>query len=474
MEVERKIKVFNQADTCKTVKKTYNVEYKELPSQSKTLDITENGNYQVTPDCGYTLNKANINVNITKKNTPTPVVTKESTEQIADYAYWQKECGRAGAKVFLSRNTLIERNPIIDNCLFPLEIGKIIRGNFNMDVVDFTFKVLLKKGTNHVYAIYDNIYKSIDDNCLIKNVEISDCTVTLSDMPYKYNVFGNYVENIEIEAKEDGIYNGTLTVYNYNEHNPINRIRLCKPVCAVLYNLEFPVYEIYNNLPLIQDKINYKNVILYTTNPQSFDWKFKKVDPTLGIKLKYHNTFIYHGDIAEFYRTRLKDRVNSIIHKTVFKKCILHLNTESSISTEFNLWLNSIFLDQSNLCIEMLCDVTKSYPEYNDENDKCIKTKIGKKHEYIKNYNKVLDHLHVANDVITYINRKINFNNYNHRSNQAKDTFFIKIRISKNVNSFKKWYYYRIPCTYYENKNEIKMLKGIIFEKIEYSTEEHF
>lgn len=476
MEVERNIKVFNQADTCKTVKKTYNVEYKELPSQSKSLDITKNGNYQVTPDCGYTLNKADIKVNVEQT---TPVVTKESTEQIADYAYQQKECGRAGAKIFLYTSGVVDKLSIINDYLFPLEIGKtlLVNGQTSVNERKFTFKILLKKGINHIHAIYNSAYKSQNGNCVIKSVEVPDCAVILDNSSPNHNMFGNYTENIEIEAKEDGIYDGTLIAYNYREGKYINRIRLCKPVCAVLCNVEFPTYGDISDL-INGDygtlELNYKNVILYTTNPQSFDWKFKKVDPMLGIKLKYHNTFIYKDNFNDFYRNRLKDRITPIIHCVKYKPHIIHLNSDNNISYEFNMWLNSIFLNQSNLCIEMLCTVKKSYPSYNESKRKYLKCKIGKKHEYIKNYDIVLDHLQVADDVIKYINRKINFNNYKHRNNSSKYSFFIKIRISADVNSFKKWYYYRIPCMYDEEKNAININKGIIFEKIEYSTEEHF
>lgn len=259
--------------------------------------------------------------------------------------------------------------------------------------------------------------------------------------------------------------------------NLIPCIRLCKPVCAVLCNTEFSVYG--DIADLIEGgygdfKINYDNVILYTTNPQSYDWKFKKVDPMLGIKLKYHNTFIYRNDSGNFYRSKLKDRVEIINPHIEYKPLILELN--SSVDNQFRIWLNSVFpgLKDKGTCVEMLCTVTKSYSQYNTEKGKYEKSKIGKKHEYIEKWKKVLNNLYVVNDIYGYINRKINFSNHRNKGTNFENTFYIKIRISASTNSFKKWYYYKIPCHYNVEDSTIKNVRGIILEKIEYSNEEHF
>ena len=475
MEVERKIKVFNQENICKPVKKTYNIEYKKLPSQSKTLDITKNGNYQVTPDCGYTLNKADIKVNV--EQTTTPAVTKESTEQIADYAYWQKEVGRAGAKVFLSDSV---PDKILTETFYyakyPLEIGKIKSMG---DIVDeertIDFEIFLKKGTNYVYIIYNNAFDVISTsiiNGFVKSIQIPDCTCRLSNTPNRIR-HGNVIDNIIIEANKEGLYNGFLIVHDHRENKIKPRIRFCKSVAGVLYNIEFPsdvTYEEltdgdYGNI----DKINFKNIIVYTTNPQSYDWKIKKVNISDGVYLKYHRTYLNKVK-ASIVRTKkpidyIPDlTIKHQIYDCTNDKCFYSLkfsideSDPQSITQQFINDIHSIF----GLCnIEIYCKKHKSIL-YKDNQGRYRHFPIGKQMEYSSQIEEIFKEMNNSlienNSFNTYIKNK--FGAYD------PTNFYMKIRIFNNNSNY---YYYRLKYTT-DLDNYMCNLHSIIFEKIENNT----
>lgn len=476
MEVERKIKVFNQENICKPVKKTYNVEYKKLPSQSKTLDITKNGNYQVTPDCGYTLNKADIKVNV--EQTTDPAVTKKSAEQIADYAYWQKEVGRAGAKVFLSTNV---PDKILTETFYyakyPLEIGKI---KSMSDIVDeertIDFEIFLKKGTNYVYLIYNNVFDATNISTInefVKSIQIPGCTCRLSNTPNRMRN-GNVIDDVIIEANKEGLYNGVLVINDIRENKVKPRIRFCKSVAGVLYNIEFPsdvTYEEltdgdYGNI----DKINFKNIIVYTTNPQSYDWKIKKVNISDGIYLKYHRTYL--NEVSQSI-VRTKKPIDYIPDLTIKrqpydytnKKCFSSLKfsindpDSQSITQQFINDIHSIF----GLCnIEIYCKKHKSVL-YKDNQNRYRHQSIGKYMEYSSQIEEIFKEMNnsliAKNTLDTYIKNK--FGAY------TPNNFYMKIRIFSNNNS--NYYYYRLKYSVYLD-NYICNLHSIIFEKIENNT----
>lgn len=477
MEVERKIKVFNQENICKTVKKTYNVEYKKLPSQSKTLDITKNGNYQVTPDCGYTLNKADIKVNV-EQTTTTPAVTKESTEQIADYAYWQKEVGRAGAKVFLSTSV---PNKILTKVFYyakyPLEIGKIKSMG---DIVDeertIDFEIFLKKGTNYVYLIYNNVFDVPyigTINGFVKSMQIPDCTCRFSDVPNSMR-HGNVIDDVIIEANEEGLYNGSLVVHDHLANKVKPRIRFCKSVAGVLYNIEFPSDVTYQELADGDygniDKINFKNIIVYTTNPQSYDWKIKKVNISDGVYLKYHRTYLNKIDKSI---VRTKKPIDYIPDLTIKSQIYNYINVELFYSLKFSInkpdpqsiaqqFINNIHTIFGLCNIEIYCKKHKSVL-YNNNQGKYIHQPIGKQMEYSSQieeiFKKMNNSLIEKNSFSTYIKNKFGSKDLNN--------FYIKIRIFKNNNS--NYYYYRLKYDI-DLENYTFYLNSIIFEKIENNT----
>ena len=475
MEVERKIKVFNQENICKPVKKTYNVEYKKLPSQSKTLDITKNGNYQVTPDCGYTLNKADIKVNV--EQTTTPAVTKESTEQIADYAYWQKEVGRAGAKVFLSDST---PNKILTEAFYyakyPLEIGKI---KSMSDIVNeertIDFEIFLKKGTNYVYIIYNNVFDATNistTNEFVKSIQIPDCTCRLSNTLNRIR-HGNVIDNIIIEANKEGLYNGFLVVHDIRENKVKPRIRFCKSVAGVLYNIEFPSDVTYTELTDGDygniDKINFKNIIVYTTNPQSYDWKIKKVNISDGVYLKYHRTYLNKVDSSI---VRTKKPIDYIPDLTIKNQMYDYTNDKyryslkfsinepdpQSITQQFINDIHSIF----GLCnIEIYCKKHKSIL-YKDDQGQYRHWPIGKQMEYSSQIEEIFKEMNnslIQNNYFdTYIKQKF--------GSQKTNNFYMKIRIFSNNNS--NYYYYKLK--YNLGLDYTWNLISIIFEKIENNT----
>lgn len=477
MEVERKIKVFNQENICKPVKKTYNVEYKKLPSQSKTLDITKNGNYQVTPDCGYTLNKADIKVNV-EQTTTTPAVTKESTEQIADYAYWQKEVGRAGAKVFLSTSV---PDKILTKTFYyakyPLEIGKIKSMG---DIVDkertIDFEIFLKKGTNYVYIIYNNVFDVPyigTINGFVKSMQIPDCTCRLSNV-HNRTRHGNVIDDIIIEANEEGIYNGSLVIKDHLENKVKPRIRFCKSVAGVLYNIEFPSDVTYQELADGDygniDKINFKNIIVYTTNPQSYDWKIKKVNISDEVYLKYHRTYLNKIDNS-IVRTKkpidyIPDlTIKSQIYNYTNNKCFYSLKFSidypdpQSITQQFINDIHTIF----GLCnIEIYCKKHKSFI-YKDNQGKYRHSPIGKQMEYSSQIEEIFKEMNNSliknNSFDAYIKYKF--------GSQNPNNFYMKIRIFSNNNS--NYYYYRLKYNL-SLDNYTWNLISIIFEKIENNT----
>lgn len=475
MEVERKIKVFNQENICKPVKKTYNVEYKKLPSQSKTLDITKNGNYQVTPDCGYTLNKADIKVNV--EQTTDPAVTKESAEQIADYAYWQKEVGRAGAKVFLSTDV---PNKILTKTFYyakyPLEIGKI---KSMSDIVDeertIDFEIFLKKGTNYVYIIYNNVFdaKNISTiNEFVKSIQIPDCTCRLSNTPNRMR-HGNVIDDVIIEANEEGLYNGVLVINDIRENSVKPRIRFCKSVAGVLYNIEFPsdvTYEEltdgdYGNI----DKINFKNIIVYTTNPQSYDWKIKKVNISDGVYLKYHRTYLNKVDSSI---VRTKKPIDYIPDLTIKRQIYDYTNEKYFSSLKFSIdypdpqsitqqFINDIHSIFGSCNVEIYCKKHKSVL-CKDNQGRYRHQPIGKQMEYSSQIEEIFTEMNnslIKNDSFdAYLKYKF--------GSQRSDNFYMKIRIFSNNNS--NYYYYRLK---YNLALDYKWnLISIIFEKIENNT----
>lgn len=475
MEVERKIKVFNQENICKPVKKTYNVEYKKLPSQSKTLDITKNGNYQVTPDCGYTLNKADIKVNV--EQTTDPAVTKESAEQIADYAYWQKEVGRAGAKVFLSTDV---PDKILTKTFYyakyPLEIGKI---KSMSDIVNeertIDFEIFLKKGTNYVYIIYNNVFDTTNISTInefVKSIQIPDCTCRLSNTPNRMRN-GNVIDDIIIEANEEGLYNGFLVINDIRENKVKPRIRFCKSVAGVLYNIEFPSDVTYNELTDGDygniDKINFKNIIVYTTNPQSYDWKIKKVNISDGVYLKYHRTYLNKVDNSIVITKKPIDYIPDLTIKSQIYdytndkyryslKFSINNPNSQSIAYQFINDIHSIF----GLCnVEIYCKKHKSIL-YKNNLGNYVHRPIGKSMEYSSQIEEIFkgmnDSLIDKNSLTAYIKNKF--------GSKDPDNFYMKIRIFSNNNS--NYYYYRLK---YNLALDYKWnLISIIFEKIENNT----
>lgn len=475
MEVERKIKVFNQENICKPVKKTYNVEYKKLPSQSKTLDITKNGNYQVTPDCGYTLNKADIKVNV--EQTTTPAVTKESAEQIADYAYWQKEVGRAGAKVFLSDST---PNKILTKAFYyakyPLEIGKI---KSMSDIVDeeriIDFEIFLKKGTNYVYLIYNNVFDVANISTInefVKSIQIPNCTCRLSNTPNRMR-HGNIIDNVIIEANEEGIYNGFLVIHNHLANRIKPRIRFCKSVAGVLYNIEFPSDVTYEELANGDygniDKINFKNIIVYTTNPQSYDWKIKKVNISDGVYLKYHRTYLNKVDNSI---VRTKKPIDYIPDLTIKSQIYDYTNNKCRYSLKFSIndpdsqsiayqFINDIHSIFGSRNVEIYCKKHKSVL-CKDNQGRYRHQPIGKQMEYSSQIEEIFTEMNnslINNDYFdAYLKYKF--------GSQSSDNFYMKIRIFSNNNS--NYYYYRLK---YNLDLDYKWnLISIIFEKIENNT----
>ena len=478
MEVERKIKVFNQENICKPVKKTYNVEYKKLPSQSKTLDITKNGNYQVTPDCGYTLNKADIKVNV--EQTTTPAVTKESAEQIADYAYWQKEVGRAGAKVFLSTDVPDKiLTEVLYYAKYPLEIGKIKSiGDIVNEERTINFEIFLKKGTNYVYIIYNNAFDIANvstNNEFVKSIQIPDCTCRLSNTPNKMR-HGNAIDDVIIEANEEGLYNGFLVVHDPLENKVKPRIRFCKSVAGVLYNIEFPSDVTYEELIEADgdygniDKVNFKNIIVYTTNPKSYYWKIKKVNISDRVYLKYHRTYLNKVDDSIVRTKKPIDYITDLtiksqIYDCTNDKCFYSLKFSinkpdpQSIIQQFINDIHSIF----GLCnIEIYCKKHKSIL-YKDNQGRYRHFPIGKQMEYSSQIEEIFKEMN--NSLI----RENSFDAYIKNKFGAYDpnNFYMKIRIFSNNNS--NYYYYRLKYSV-DLDNYICNLHSIIFEKIENNT----
>ena len=476
MEVERKIKVFNQENICKPIKKTYNVEYKKLPSQSKTLDITKNGNYQVTPDCGYTLNKADIKVNV-EQTTTTPAVTKESTEQIADYTYWQKEVGRAGAKVILSDSV---PNKILTEVFYyakyPLEIGKIkSMGDIINKERTIDFEIFLKKGTNYVYIIYNNVFDAANISTInefVKSIQISDCTCRLSNTPHRMR-HGNVMDDVIIEANEEGIYNGFLIIHDHIENKVKPRIRFCKSVAGVLYNIEFPSYVTYDELANGDygniDKINFKNIIVYTTNPQSYDWKIKKVNISDGVYLKYHRTYLNKVDNSI---VRTKKPIDYIPDLTIKRQIYDYTNNKCFFSLKFSInkpdpqsitqqFINDIYSIFGLCNIEIYCKKHKSVL-YKDNQGKYKHQPIGKSMEYSSQIEEIFKEMNNSlidkNSFQFYIKNKFGSRN--------PTAFYMKIRIFNNNSNY---YYYRLKFDI-DFQNYICNLSSIIFEKIKNNT----
>lgn len=476
MEVERKIKIFNQENKCKPIKKTYNVEYKKLPSQSKTLDITKNGNYQVTPDCGYTLNKADIKVNV--EQTTDPAVTKGSAEQIADYAYWQKEVGRAGAKVFLSDSV---PNKILTEAFYyakyPLEIGKI---KSMSDIVDeertIDFEIFLKKGTNYVYIIYNNVFDATNISTInefVKSIQIPNCTCRLSNTPYRMR-HGNVIDNVIIEANKEGLYNGSLVINDHRMNVVKPRIRFCKSVAGVLYNIEFPSDVTYNELTDGDygniDKINFKNIIVYTTNPQSYDWKIKKVNISDGVYLKYHRTYLNKVD-SSIVRTKkpidyipdltIKRQLYDYTNEKYFSSLKFSINEPDPLSMTYQ-FINDIHALFGSFNVEIYCKKHKGIP-YKDNQGRYRHQPIGKQMEYSSQIEEIFTEMNNSlikkNSLDAYIKYKF--------GSQRSDSFYMKIRIFSNNNS--NYYYYRLKYNLALD-NYAWNLFSIIFEKIENNT----
>lgn len=370
---------------------------------------------------------------------------------------------------------------------YPLEIGKtksIGQIVDNQRTIDF--EIYLKKGINEIHIVYNICFskqslhgKYID---LIKSIEIPDCICTYGFGKYKmFN--GNYKENIEIKTNEEGLYEGSLIINDYtNDKTPKPKIRFCKPVCDVLYGIAFPVN---GNITDLTDNISYmtiynkiKHAIVYTTNPQSYDWKLKKVNPTLGIKLKYHNTFVYKENSKFIKREKIKTKIQSLDFKLnpgyivdYAPNFSINLNSDSIAYSEFEEGIYNIF-NNNDLCIEVLCTVNKSYPYYNKTKDRYLKYKIGKKHEYVKKYRYIFKNLQSTENVMSYIQYKLQYKKDKYDSS-TQNKFKIKIRVSTPGIRQKKLYYYRIPCHYNATTNVISC-KGMILEKIEDSIKEYF
>ncbi|MCI6614926.1 MAG: hypothetical protein MR750_06415 [Methanobrevibacter boviskoreani] len=212
------------------------------------------------------------------------------------------------------------------------------------DIVDeertIDFEIFLKKGTNYVYLIYNNVFDVPyigTINGFVKSMQIPDCTCRFSDVPNSMR-HGNVIDDVIIEANEEGLYNGSLVVHDHLANKVKPRIRFCKSVAGVLYNIEFPSDVTYQELADGDygniDKINFKNIIVYTTNPQSYDWKIKKVNISDGVYLKYHRTYLNKIDKSI---VRTKKPIDYIPDLTIKSQIYNYINVELFYSLKFSI-----------------------------------------------------------------------------------------------------------------------------------------
>lgn len=215
-------------------------------------------------------------------------------------------------------------------------------GNIVDEERTIDFEIFLKKGTNYVYIIYNNVFDIANISTInefVKSIQIPGCTCRLSNTPNRMR-HGNIIDNVIIEANEEGLYNGVLVIHGHLENKVKPRIRFCKSVAGVLYNIEFPSDVTYEELAEADgdygniDKINFKNIIVYTTNPQSYDWKIKKVNISDGVYLKYHRTYLNKIDESI---VRTKKPIDCIPDLTIKSQIYDYTNDNYHYSLKFSI-----------------------------------------------------------------------------------------------------------------------------------------
>lgn len=142
-----------------------------LPTQEKTVEITENGTVEITPDDGYTLAKVTANINVAGSSEPDPHEPYQRVEYIESategtYPYILTDFyadNESGLEVIASFPTLVDRIPMGSRensdatrfyCVYPLSANSIYYG-FNTGTT-----ISCKLVANTIYRLQTNFLNS--------------------------------------------------------------------------------------------------------------------------------------------------------------------------------------------------------------------------------------------------------------------------------------------------------------------------